>query len=112
MSKSVLGKGLGNLMEGDRVAGSPTDSVRPKPFSPQLQNLIQSASTEPRQTRSQPRIPVWYYFGLDLVLCIGAFGVVCKHPTPVGLALAALAVTIGLGCALFGMLTSPEDVRG
>ncbi len=111
MSKSALGKGLGNLMEGDRVAGSPMPSTTAKPFSPQIRNLIQPQGSESRKSQSLPRIPVWYWFGLDLILCIGAFGVVRVHPTFLGFSLAAVAVITGLVFALFGTLTSPEDQR-
>lgn len=96
-------------MDGDHVAGSPIDSSAVKGFTPGVKNLLQMEGVGDSNPPRQPWAPSWYFFGLDIILCLAAYGVVQQYPTPKGLSIAGVAVLVGLTCSLLGGLLSPMD---
>ncbi|HYE32446.1 MAG TPA: hypothetical protein VEH27_13520 [Methylomirabilota bacterium] len=124
MAKAGLGRGLGELMNGDKVAGkSPTPTspaATEELFGRGVQTLLKSndpaskavAETD-RGAKELPEdeplsIPTWFFFGTDLLLLALAM-VLVLGPKPLpkwNIALALLCVVIGCFSAIVGVRTA------
>lgn len=123
MAKTVLGKGLGELMNGGKPAGQTPARPLAEPTEGELfggrgvQTLLTSSKERPsgggfpapEPAHEEPfSIPAWFFFGADLLLlALALVLVIGPKPLPtwnVGLALAATV----LGCcsAIVGVYSS------
>jgi len=71
MLKPGLGKGLGDLMKGDQVAGKKTLLAAEVPtatFGRGMQTLVQPKAPVRVPSQPKPILPSWFYFAADLLL--------------------------------------------
>ena len=70
MLKPGLGKGLGDLMHGDQVAGKKQDAPARPEFGRGMQTLVRPHDAEDATSAPAKRklIPAWFYFAADLLL--------------------------------------------
>ena len=119
MLKPGLGKGLGDLMHGDQVAGKdrPCGSV-PAPGSTALgrgiKTLIHSDSTSPPTDKAPPTrslLPAWFYFAADLLLLAFTIAIAfdANRPFDPGTVLfCAVSVSLGTTLAIIGVLQASK----
>ena len=118
MSKPVLGRGLGALLNGRATDASPEKSplssrnasnpaigrglgtlIKGGKASSVLENL--ESSTGDSNQLSEPTIPAWYFFGLDLLL-LAFVGLTVVTSSPLDwLGLLVCSIAIGLGAVIF-----------
>jgi hypothetical protein len=107
MMKPGLGKGLGQLMNGDRVAGA---APAAPPVGRGLNTLISSGDAPPApQTAPAHKVllPPWFFFSADLLLLAYAVAICFDAPKPLDLgSILFCAAAIGLGgiLAVIGVL--------
>jgi hypothetical protein len=112
MFKPGLGKGLGDLMRDDQVAGKNNSSEqvpRTNPtFGRGMESLIRPEETAtPAAPPKRPLLPHWFFFGADLLLLAFTVAITFDAPKPldVGTILfCALSITIGAALAIIGVL--------
>ena len=113
MFKPGLGKGLGDLMHGDQIAGKkPPPIGRTDPargLGRGMQTLVQPEVPEPVETHppKPPLIPVWFYFAADLLLLAYAVAITFDAPRPFDLGtilFCAISITVGAVLAICGLL--------
>jgi hypothetical protein len=116
MLKPGLGKGLGELMRGDDVAGkngaSEADAPRAKPtFGRGLQTLVSVAAQQPEpiETPDQapPILPTWFYFAADLLLLAYTIAIAFDATRPFDAGtwiFCAVAISVGAALAVVGVL--------
>lgn len=113
MLKPGLGKGLGDLMQGDQVAGKnsgPDATPRPdQNFGRGLETLIRPDATEPagEGPRNRPLLPPWFFFAADLLLLAHTVAIAFDAPRPfnVGTVLfCAVSIALGGTLAIIGVL--------
>jgi hypothetical protein len=113
--KSGLGKGLGKLMEGDKIAAgqpSPDQKETAKPLSGRgVTRLVQGSAPEqaqpgPVEKIDQPRpaslLPPWFFYGADLLLLLLSIAVAIASPKPLEL---RIVLFCGVSIALGGILS-------
>ena len=121
MLKPGLGKGLGELMHGDQVAGKgaiPETPPRPNSaFGRGMETLIRPDAT-PAVTASDPDhapvpqrtlLPAWFYFAADLLLLAYTVAITldAARPFDFGTVLfCAVSVTVGALLATVGVYQS------
>lgn len=132
----ALGKGLGNLLAGDRVAGTPngtpaqTPSASPKAprFGRGMETLIGSSETKLPHSNSEnlstdsarkksstpatrkPLLPSWFYFAADLLLLAFCSAILFNSPRPYTIAdLLFCAATVAIAC-FFGLAGLAQSV--
>src|SRR5688500_19405881 len=111
MLKPGLGKGLGDLMHGDQVAGKKPDDASAKPeLGRGMQKLVQrELADEPANVPAAPKlIPPWFYFAADLLLLAFTVGVAFDaRPFDAGTTLfCVVTVTLGAVLAIIGVFQS------
>jgi hypothetical protein len=111
MAKPGLGKGLGDLMNGDQVAGKSRvikASAAPEIPEPHLGRGLttlvggrpQNGEAELPDAKSR-RLPRWFYFAADILLLAFVVGITFDANRPYDLGtIAFCAVSVGLGCLL------------
>ena len=116
MSKNSLGKGLGELMNGDPVAGKPrvvtantltstaTTSTHDATYGRGLTTLVsaQRGSADGKEApRKKQLLPAWFFFTADVLLLGYVIGITFDAPRPYDFGTVLFcAVSIGLGCVL------------
>lgn len=126
MSKSSLGKGLGDLMNGDQVAGKPrvvsasaststitTTSAGDVAFGRGLTTLVsgQRADSEEAKPKARQLLPPWFFFAADVLLLGYVVAIVFDAPRPFDFGtviFCAVSVTLGCALALIGVVRSRE----
>jgi hypothetical protein len=121
MPKHPLGKSLGDLMNGDQVAGksrvisasasSATTTTTDVTLGRGLSTLVsaQGAKGKPEQPSSKKRqlLPPWFFFAADLLLLAYVVGIIFDAPRPFDLGtilFCAVSVTLGCLLAIVGMV--------
>ena|SRR5688572_25014009 len=110
MLKPGLGKGLGDLMKGDQVAGK-ENIRRAAPLANAnigrgLQTLVQPHAAAPVPSQSKRILPPWFYFAADLLLLAFTVGVCfdATRPYDFGTILfCAISITTGALLAIVGI---------
>ena len=119
MLKPGLGKGLGDLMKGDQVAGkarSPESVPEPTPnFGRGLKTLIKpdQRALEPEISPKRSLLPVWFYFAADLLLLAYTVAIAfdASRPFDVGtIVFCVVSVAFGALLAIAGVLQSSSQV--
>ena len=128
MAKPVLGRGLGTLLGGDRIAGKtaadPSDASTA--LTPGVGSLLRGQPPEgaPLMSRLSIRrvvaLPDWYFYAADLLLIVSAGLVVYTGPRPLEwpqILFCAVAIGLGAGLSIFPFLGKREtwasrDPRG
>lgn len=125
----ALGKGLGNLLAGDRVAGTPNgtpaESPPPSAKAPRygrgMETLMGSSETKlpqsnaensskdqaPKASTTQPArrplLPSWFYFAADFLLLAFCSAILFNSPRPYAIGdLLFCAATVAIAC-FFGL---------
>jgi hypothetical protein len=126
MPKHPLGKGLGDLMNGDQVAGksrvisasasSATTTTTDVTLGRGLSTLVsaQGAKGKPEQPETKKRqlLPPWFFFAADLLLLAYAVGITFDAPKPfdAGTVLfCGISITLGAVLAIWGVLQSKQS---
>ena len=111
MLKPGLGKGLGDLMHGDQVAGKKQDAPANPEFGRGLQTLVRPHDAE--NTASTPTkrklIPPWFYFAADLLLLAFTVAITFDAPQPfdAGMVLfCSISIAAGAILAIVGVFES------
>lgn len=109
MSKPGLGKGLGDLMNGDQVAGKESSAPRPKTESGSravglgrgLNTLVATPPTGEASEKTKQGLPAWFFFAADILLLAYTVGITfdAAQSFDSGTMLFC-AVSIGLGCVM------------
>jgi hypothetical protein len=108
MLKPGLGKGLGDLMQGDRVAGTkpaPSETPAAQPGLGRGLNTLIQAETPPPRRRSI--LPGWFYFTADLLLLAYAVAITFDAPRPFDfgtLIFCAASIALGGTLGIVGIL--------
>ena len=110
MTKPGLGKGLGKLMSGDKVAGTddlPTTAeiVRPA-FGRGVNTLMQGSPEAADPPAQKPLLPAWFYYGADLLLLFLSVAVAFSSEKPLStgpIIFCAICILIGIILALLGL---------
>ena len=119
MLKPGLGKGLGDLMKGDQVAGKDRlpapDSGAAANFARGLKTLIKSdqPAFEPELAPKRSLLPVWFYFAADLLLLAYTVAIAfdASRPFDVGtIIFCVVSVTFGALLAIAGVLQASSRV--
>ncbi len=127
MSKSSLGKGLGDLMNGDQVAGKPrvvsasaststitTTSAGDVAFGRGLTTLVsgqRAGNSEEAKPKARQLLPPWFFFAADVLLLGYVVAIVFDAPRPFDFGtviFCAVSVTLGCALALIGVVRSRE----
>lgn len=104
----ALGKGLGNLLGGDRVAGAASEPVKTPQFGRGMETLLGSSEKKLPETQTKPArtkalLPAWFYFTADFLLLAFCSAVLFHAPRPFEVSdLVFCAVTVGVAC-FFGL---------
>ena len=115
MAKPGLGKGLGDLMNGDQVAGTSrvlsaaavttTTTSSDVTLGRGLTTLVSAhrgnAEVEPGQKKRRQLLPDWFFFSADILLLAYVVAITFQAPRPFDLGtILFCAVSIALGCLL------------
>jgi hypothetical protein len=117
MSKNGLGKRLGDLMNGDQVAGkarvvsatastatTATSTRTETGFGRGLTTLVSArrdGNSEEVKAKKRQLLPAWFFFAADLLLLGYVVVISLDAPRPFDLGMVLFcAVSIALGCAL------------
>jgi hypothetical protein len=110
MAKNGLGKGLGDLMDGDQVAGkgriiSASAPASEPGLSRGLSTLISAhrsnGDIEQPETKRRQRLPAWFFFAADILLLAYVVAISMHAPRPFDFGtILFCAVSVALGCAL------------
>ena len=115
MSKPGLGKGLGDLMNGDQVAGkstvvnaaasTTTTTSSDVALGRGLTTLVSphrgDASTEGSQRPRRQLLPPWFFFSADILLLAFVVAIAFAAPRPFDLGtIVFCAVSVGVGALL------------
>jgi len=107
MLKPGLGKGLGDLMHGDQVAGKKQDAPAKPQFGRGMKTLVGSEVESLASTPAKPKlIPAWFYFAADLLLLAFTVAITfdAKQPFDAGIVLfCAISLTLGATLAIAGV---------
>jgi hypothetical protein len=110
MLKPGLGKGLGDLMHGDQVAGKKQDTPAKPEFGRGMQTLVRPHDAEPTSTPAKRKlIPAWFYFAADLLLLAFTVAITfdAARPFDAGIVLfCAVSIMIGAMLAIIGVFQS------
>ena|SRR5687767_12648138 len=112
MSKPGLGKGLGDLMNGDQVAGTSrvvsaasttTTTSSEVALGRGLTTLVSAPRGNDEFERSQKKkrqpLPAWFFFSVDILLLAYVVVITLDAPRPFDLGtILFCAVSIALGC--------------
>ena len=109
MLKPGLGKGLGELMQGDQVAGKERSSQTAAPLSSAsfgrgIKTLVGAGPTQAEPKRFL--LPAWFYFAADLLLLAYTIAITfdAARPFDTGTILfCAVSVTLGAVLATQGL---------
>lgn len=111
MLKPGLGKSLGDLMQGDQVAGSKPvlneAPAAPTDFGRGMKTLIRAETPPERATETRPILPPWFFFAADLVLLAFTVAVTLDAPRPLDFGhvlFSGVSVTLGALLATCGVL--------
>jgi hypothetical protein len=112
MSKPGLGKGLGSLMNGDRVAGgdSKNQAIAKSDLGRGLGTLVAPPSAPedcPTTAEKKHLLPAWFFYAADLLLLSFTVGICIDAPRPMdigSLVLCAVAVALGACLSTFAVL--------
>lgn len=102
MAKPVLGRGLGKLMDGDKVAGqnAPITPSEPEPRVGRGMGTLLDPAENPEAPPAS-LLPVWFFFAADLLLLFLTIAVCSASPKPLGFGTILFCVlTVGLGALL------------
>lgn len=111
MSKPGLGKGLGELMNGDQVAGqkpgvrpsAPSEEVSDTGFGRGLNTLVSAKadSDSAGKVKIKHLLPAWFFFSADLLLLSYTIAITLDATRPFHFGtICFCAASVGLGCAL------------
>ena len=113
MLKPGLGKGLGELMQGEDVAGKngvsePKAQTRVT-FGRGLQTLVSVAAQEPEAVPKPkpPLLPTWFYFAADILLLAYTIAIAFDASRPFDsgtIAFCAVAIAAGAVLAVLGVM--------
>jgi hypothetical protein len=114
MLKPGLGKGLGDLMNGDQVAGKKQDIPGRPEFGRGMQTLVRPDQVETSTTppAKAKLIPAWFYFGADVLLLFFVVAITFDAARPFDaafIAFCAVAITIGAILAIVGVFQSVSN---
>jgi hypothetical protein len=120
MSKNGLGKGLGELMEGDHAAGKPravssastTATSSDETFGRGLTTLISAHRSNVEEREIKKLVPSWFFFAADLLLLAYVIAITFDAPRPFDFGtISFCAASIALGCvlALVGVIRATGD---
>lgn len=104
MTKPGLGKGLGQLMNGDRVA-APTDQNAE--IGRGLNTLLATKEPQPAAPAKKVLLPPWFFFSADILLLAYAVAICFDAPKPLDLGsivFCAVAVSTGAILAIAGVI--------
>src|SRR3954453_9669245 len=115
MSKPILGRGLGTLLRGDKVAGTETtipEAQEPPSTGAGFKTLVRGTAdvvTPAHSTRksSKPAIPPAYFFAADVLLIGLALLIGFKDPGAMSwkqMLFCIFVVILGCLCGLAGVL--------
>jgi hypothetical protein len=126
MSKPGLGKGLGDLMHGDQVAGksrvvsaasTTTTTSSDVTFGRGLTTLVSApganADHDSFQKSKRPLLPAWFFFSADILLLGYVVAITFDAPRPFDPGFMIFcAVCVALGCLLacFGAVRAAEQI--
>ena len=127
MSRNGLGKGLGDLMNGDEIAGkarvvsstasTATTTTTDTTFGRGLTTLVSAhRGAEASQVARKPRelLATWFFFAADLLLLAYVVAITFNAPRPFDLGtglFCAVSITLGCALALIGLLRSVNSPR-
>lgn len=107
MLKPGLGKGLGELMHGDQVAGKQQDAPAKPEFGRGMQTLVRPHDADPASAPAKRKlIPTWFYFAADLLLLAFTVAITfdATQPFDAGLiAFCAISIATGAMLAIVGV---------
>ena len=112
MLKPGLGKGLGDLMRGDQVAGKDRtlsdNGDRALPMLGRgMKSLVQPEPEEVIKPKSPPVLPTWFYFAADVLLLAYTVGITfdAARPFDFGTVLfCAVSILVGAALAIAGVI--------
>jgi hypothetical protein len=112
--KPGLGKGLGDLMNGDQVAGKKQDIPGRPEFGRGMQTLVRPDQAEGSATPPSKAklIPAWFYFAADLLLLVFVVAITFDATRPYDAAFISfcgVAITIGALLAIVGVFQSVSN---
>lgn len=101
-----LGKGLGELLNGDAVAGSGRCGNTPREMGRGLNTLV--TVKEPEQAPAKKvLLPAWFFFAADILLLAYAVAICFDAPKPLDLGtvlFCGTSITLGAVLAVIGIL--------
>lgn len=117
MLKPGLGKGLGELMKGDQVAGKDRSVDRREAvpaYGRGLETLVRPEPLEPVEAQEDRAkiLPTWFYFAADILLLAYAIAITFNAPRPFDLGtilFCAGSISLGALLAIFGVAQSARD---
>lgn len=103
-----LGKRLGNLLKGDKIAGTERDVKSAPRFGRGMETLLNRREEDSATDEKASRIllPAWFFFSADLLLLGYTVAVLLDSPRPYSgadLIFCAGAVTVGCVMGLIGV---------
>jgi len=108
-----LGKGLGNLLNGDKVIGLPRPSGARAPKLGRGMETLVSVKEEDKR-RSKLPLPAWFFFTTDLLLLAFTVAVLFDVPRPIAPRDILLAGgLVGFACllGLIGLAQALEEMK-
>lgn len=113
MLKPGLGKGLGDLMQGDQVAGTKPVSneapAAPNGFGRGLKTLMDAEAPTVPKPEARPLLPVWFFFAADLLLLAYTIAITFEAPRPFDMGtvlFCAISISLGAFLATVGVFRS------
>jgi hypothetical protein len=110
MLKPGLGKGLGDLMHGDQVAGKKQDAPAKPEFGRGMQTLVRPEHDAAANSAAKRKlIPAWFYFAADLLLLAFTVAITfdATRPFDAGIVLfCAISISVGALLAIVGVCES------
>jgi hypothetical protein len=102
LEKGGLGKGLGQLMNGDRVAGRPPSKPSVAGLDRGLSTLLAAKATEqPVNEQKKVLLPTWFFFAADILLLALTVAICFEAPRPLDAGTVLFCgVSVGLGAIL------------
>jgi len=100
-----LGKGLGHLLNGDKVVGVPRHSgARAPKLGRGMETLVSVKEPEEARDGKKVLLPAWFFFTADLLLFAFTVAILFDAPRPMaGRDILLSAGLVGAGC-LLGLL--------
>jgi len=116
----ALGKGLGNLLNGDRIAGNSSTPTEAPRFGRGMESLLgapekaveKAESVQPAKRREL--LPTWFFFAADFVLLVFCSAVLFDAPRPFtfgDLMFCAVAVLLGCCFGLAGVVRATSEIE-